>query len=95
MARALVAAAAAYVVANLVAWAAFRIDKRRARTRAWRIPERVLLMMSAIGVLGALWAMYGHRQRHKVNKRGFVAIVWLELIAQVAIAVTVVTLRRR
>lgn len=95
MARALIAIAIAYGVANLVAWAAFRIDKRRARARAWRIPERVLLLLSAIGVLGALVAMYGHRQRHKVNKRGFVAIVWLELIAQVVIAVTVVMLRRR
>jgi uncharacterized membrane protein YsdA (DUF1294 family) len=89
----LIALAAACTVANLVAWAAFRIDKRRARQRAWRIPERVLLMLSALGALGALIAMYAHRQRHKVNKRGFAAIVWLELAAQLAIAVVIA--RRR
>lgn len=89
MARALIAASAALALANLVAWTAFRVDKARARRRAWRISERALLVLAALGPIGALVAMYGHRQRHKVQKRGFTAIVWLELIAQLGVAAAV------
>lgn len=72
---------------NAATWAAFRIDKARARRGARRIRERTLLMLAALGGgLGALVAMYGHRQRHKVAKRGFAAIVWLAVAAQLALA---------
>lgn len=72
---------------NVIAWAAFRIDKARARRGARRVRERTLLILAALGGgLGALVAMYAHRQRHKVAKRGFAAIVWLAVIAQLGLA---------
>ncbi len=81
------AAIAAVAGANLLAWATFRIDKARARRGVRRIRERTLLTLAALGGgLGALLAMYAHRQRHKVAKRGFTAIVWLSFGAQLALA---------
>jgi uncharacterized membrane protein YsdA (DUF1294 family) len=72
---------------NVIAWAAFRIDKARARRGARRVRERNLLALAAFGGgVGALVAMYAHRQRHKVAKRGFAAIVWLAFTAQLALA---------
>ncbi|MEZ4401591.1 MAG: DUF1294 domain-containing protein [Kofleriaceae bacterium] len=77
----LLAAAAAF---DLIAWLAFRLDKARARRRAWRIPERTLLLLASVGGVGALIAMYAHRQRHKTRKAAFVAVATLGAVAQVA-----------
>ena len=41
-----VIAGASVAVINVIAWAAFRIDKARARRGARRIRERTLLMLS-------------------------------------------------
>lgn len=68
---------------NLLTWATFRVDKARAHRRARRIRERTLLGLAlAGGAVGALVAMYGHRQRHKSAKPRFAAVVWLALLAQ-------------
>ncbi len=80
------------LVANLVCWAAFRLDKRRARRGSRRISERRLLQLAALGGLGAIVAMYAHRERHKVDKRRFATIVWLLFVAQVALLVTALVL---
>lgn len=85
-----IAAALAVAVVNVVTWAVFRIDKRRAAQRGRRIPEARLLTLAAVGgAAGALVAMYSHRRRHKTAKRGFAAAVWLLAAAQVAVAVWV------
>jgi uncharacterized membrane protein YsdA (DUF1294 family) len=82
-----VIAGACVAAINVIAWAAFRIDKARARRGARRIRERTLLILAALGGGGgALVAMYAHHQRHKVAKRGFAALVWLAFTAQVALA---------
>lgn len=80
------------IIANIVAWAAFRLDKRRARRGLRRISERRLLQLAALGGLGAIVAMYAHRERHKVDKRRFATIVWLLFIAQVGLLVTALVL---
>lgn len=87
MSPVLIALAAALAM-NLLTWAAFRVDKARARRRgARRLRERTLLTLAWLGAApGALVAMYGHRRRHKVDKRGFAATVWLALAAQLAAA---------
>lgn len=72
------------VVTNVVAWAAFRIDKARAKRGVRRISERRLLTLAAaFGAGGALIGMYAHRRRHKVDKRRFRAVVWLCAVWQV------------
>ena len=71
--------AALLIAWNLVTWATYRVDKARARAArgARRIPERSLLAMAAAsGSIGALIAVYGHRQRHKAQKLAFVAPLW-------------------
>jgi len=93
--RALSATESAVIAAvgllNIVAWATFRIDKRRAEQRRRRIRESTLLGLAALGGLGALLAMYGHHRRHKVNKGRFAAVVWLAVLAQVALAAWLAT----
>lgn len=79
-------------VANLVAWAAFRNDKRRAERGQRRIPERRLLWLSAFGGAGALIAMYAHQHRHKVDKRRFALTVWALALLQLGLLVAVVVL---
>ena len=72
------------LVMNIVAFAAFAIDKRRARRGAYRISEKTLLTLSAcFGALGALLAMpiFRHKTRHKI----FFLCVPLLLIVQLLI----------
>lgn len=46
------------------------IDKRRARKNLWRIPEKTLLTVAAIGgSLGAIWGM--RLAHHKTRKPKF------------------------
>jgi uncharacterized membrane protein YsdA (DUF1294 family) len=77
---------------NLIAWAAFRIDKRRAERGRRRIRESTLLGLAALGGgPGALVAMYGHRRRHKVAKLRFATVVWLAALAQLALGAWLAT----
>lgn len=74
---------------NLLTLAAFADDKRRARQKARRVPERVLLQLALIG--GSPGAKLGQwRFRHKTRKRTFArrlnAIVALH-VALVATAI--------
>ena len=74
----------ALAVLNALTWAVYRWDKRQARRGARRIPERTLLLLAWIGGwLGALLAVYGHRQRHKAQKPRFMMPLWLAVIAWV------------
>lgn len=75
-----------FAVINLVTFITFGIDKYRAKSAkgAHRIPERVLLIMAAIGgSIGALLAMriWRHKTLHAKFKYGVPAI----LVVQVAI----------
>ena len=69
---------------NLVTFAAFWRDKRAALRREWRIPERRLLLMTALG--GWIGALCGqHLLRHKTRKEPFrtqlYGIIAAELVA--------------
>lgn len=55
------------VLVNLVAFALYGIDKKRARRRAWRISEKTLLGIAVIGgSIGAILGMllFHHKTRH-------------------------------
>jgi uncharacterized membrane protein YsdA (DUF1294 family) len=70
-------AAVAYLLAvNLAAYAAFAMDKRRAERGVYRIPERTLLWLAAIG--GTSGAIAGQQlMRHKTRKEPFRTLLWL------------------
>jgi uncharacterized membrane protein YsdA (DUF1294 family) len=70
---------------HVIAWAAFRIDKVRARQARRRIPERTLLVLTMMGGFGALAGMYAHRQRHKTSHPRFVVTATLAALAQLGL----------
>ncbi len=72
-----------FAAANLIAFSLMGIDKKRARMRAFRIPE-VTLFSSAIvgGSIGAIIGMYFFR--HKTRHWYFVYGMPLILILQIA-----------
>lgn len=74
---------------NLAAYAAMAIDKTRSADGAWRIPERTLLTLAAIGGSPGVVAAQ-QRLRHKTWKEPFrsrlLAIVALQLVALAALA---------
>lgn len=76
-----------YGAANIVSFATFVWDKRRAATAirgADRVPERRLHLLSAIGgCAGSVAAMYLFR--HKTRKSAFVAITFLCVAAHSAL----------
>ena len=54
-------------VMNLAAFCSFGVDKRRARRKLWRIPERTLLLLALFGgSLGAVAGMlfFRHKTKH-------------------------------
>lgn len=56
-----------YIVMNMVSFAFYGIDKKRAIKKEWRIPEKVLLTVALVGgSLGALIGMYffHHKTKH-------------------------------
>ncbi len=73
---------------NLSAFCLFGIDKRRAKKRRWRIPERRLFAVAlAGGSIGALAGMYGFR--HKTRHKLFAVGMPLLFLAQVGVALIV------
>ncbi len=78
------AALAIYLLAiNAAAYAAFAWDKRCAERDLWRVPEKTLLTLAAIG--GAIGAVYAQQTlRHKTQKEPFRTLLNLIAIANVA-----------
>ena len=67
---------------NLIAFALYGIDKRRAKQGAWRISEYTLLLVALLGgSLGALLGMRYFRQktRHGKFRYGIPLILLLQL----------------
>lgn len=73
---------AAFIAMNVLAFAAFGIDKWKARTGRWRTPESTLLMLAALG--GTPGAYLGrHLFRHKTRKQPFVSLLGRIAVMQV------------
>ena len=67
---------------NLIAFALYGIDKRRAKQGAWRISEYTLLLAALLGgSLGALLGMryFRHKTRHRKFRYGVPLILLLQL----------------
>ena len=66
-------------VINIVAFAAYGIDKWKAKNAKWRTPEATLILLAAAG--GALGAYTGMKCfRHKTQHKKFIIFVPLFLI---------------
>ena len=75
---------AVLIVINVVAFAMYGIDKKRAIADEWRIPEATLLTFAACcGAVGALFGMYTFR--HKTRKPKFAYGVPAMLAVQLAL----------
>ncbi|MBQ6353259.1 MAG: DUF1294 domain-containing protein [Mogibacterium sp.] len=69
---------------NLVAFAAFGIDKRRARIGAWRIPEKTLLLLAVLGGSVGAWlgmTTFHHKTRKPLFSVGVPVILLLQIAA--------------
>lgn len=81
------------IVINIVTWIAFGLDKWKAKTGKWRIPERTLLLLALIG--GSLGALAGMIMfRHKTRKAKFFISVPVMFVLHCVI-VTVLVLKLR
>ena len=66
---------------NLLAFAAFRADKRAAEQGRYRTPESTLLLLAAIGGTSGAFAA-SQIFRHKTRKQPFRTMLWMIAIAQ-------------
>lgn len=74
------------VLINLLTFAAYGIDKRKAQKNAWRIKESTLLLLAAAG--GSVGALLGMQIfRHKTKHPKFTVGVPLILLVQIGLAV--------
>ncbi len=72
-----------YLIINIASFVAFGWDKKQARNRAWRIPEKTLLLLALLGgAAGALVGMYSfrHKTKHNKFKWGVPIILSLQII---------------
>lgn len=71
------------LVMNLVTYVQFAQDKRRARQKEWRIPEKRLLLLSLLG--GSIGAWRGMKDYyHKINQPKFKMLVPLFILLHAA-----------
>ena len=76
------------VLINLIAFAAFGIDKWKARNNAWRIPEATLFLLAIIG--GSIGAKLGmHVWHHKTKHLSFIIGIPVILLLQLVLFVLV------
>lgn len=73
-----------FIIINIIGFLAMYIDKQKAKKGRWRIPEKTLFIITALGGgIGTIAGMYIFR--HKTQKIAFVvgfpAITILEIIA--------------
>lgn len=83
-----IAAAVWLAVVNIAAFAAFGVDKSRARRDKWRVRERTLFVLAILGgSLGAILGMrlFHHKTRHWYFRFGLPAILALQLMAVAAL----------
>jgi uncharacterized membrane protein YsdA (DUF1294 family) len=79
------------IVVNLVTFAYYGLDKYLARMMVFRIPEKTLHTLSAVGgspaALLAMWLF-----RHKTIKRSFRILFWCIVVLQTALTIYIVKL---
>jgi uncharacterized membrane protein YsdA (DUF1294 family) len=75
----------AYLIAvNIVTFAVYGVDKHRAITKSWRIPEATLITLAAVGgSIGALLGMriFRHKTKHPKFYIGVPVIFIIQIVA--------------
>ena len=67
---------------NLIGIFAMKMDKRKAQKNLWRIPEKTLFLIAALGgSLGCIYGMYHfrHKTQHASFRYGLPLIFFTEL----------------
>lgn len=84
--------AAVYIaVISIIGWILPYVDKKRAKSGAWRIPEKTLFIVSALGGSIAMYASM-KKFRHKTKHKRFMIGIPCIMIVQAALIVTAVVL---
>jgi len=84
----LIVAIVIVVVMNIAAYAVMAIDKKRAKSGAWRIRERTLFLVTGLfGGLGGCVGMF--HLRHKTKHWYFRVFFPVLLIVQIAVLVLI------
>ena len=71
-----------WMIINIVAFFLMGIDKKKARTGAWRIPEKTLFLSAILGgSIGSICGMqlFRHKTKHKSFVIGMPAILVVRL----------------
>ena len=71
------------IIINIIAFFLMGIDKKKAQTGAWRIPERTLFFSAILGgSIGAIAGMqlFRHKTKHKAFVIGMPAIFIVQLL---------------
>lgn len=74
------------IVVNLMAFAAFGVDKMKAKTHQWRISEKSLFLLAICGgSLGAICGMrfFHHKTKHRQFTLGLPVILIIQAIAAI------------
>ena len=69
-----------YGLMSMVAFAAYRVDKRRAERGEWRVSETTLHGIELLGGWPGAWAGQ-HVFRHKRQKRGYMIVFRVIVVA--------------
>ena len=74
-----------WMTINIVAFFLMGIDKKKARTGAWRIPEKTLFLSAILG--GSIGSICGMQLcRHKTKHKSFVIGMPAILVVQMSLA---------
>ncbi|MBP5282479.1 MAG: DUF1294 domain-containing protein [Lachnospiraceae bacterium] len=74
------------VLMNVIAFALMGADKHKAKTGAWRVPEKTLFLSAILGgSIGAIAGMqvFRHKTKHWYFQYGMPAILILQIVAGV------------
>ncbi|MGO5053138.1 DUF1294 domain-containing protein [Lachnospiraceae bacterium LCP25S3_G4] len=77
------------IVVNILAFILYGLDKSRAKRHRWRIPERTLLGIAALGgSLGAYAGMscFRHKTKHTKFSVGIPVMIGIQLMVVYAVA---------
>jgi len=83
-----------YLIASLITFATYALDKAAARQGGARVPERTLHLLELAG--GWPGALLGQQLlRHKTRKVSYQLVFWLMVGANVTLLLAVSVVRRR